>query len=157
MNLGTHGTAVQRYVPVRTGLYQNRELLMSTLPVVTCLLQLETFCNQSGLDRLGYKHRMGLIRLPISRYFIRYSNPLAGQAWIWFYSNSGLVHRFVHTLMSVWRKSATRVFSISYDMQKSYRTSFEKRKVSIRHFQEPYPGGLKFLGSCNLSIDIREA
>ena len=30
MNLGTHGTAVQRYVPVRTGLYQNRELLMYT-------------------------------------------------------------------------------------------------------------------------------
>ena len=32
MNLGTHGTAVQKYVLVRTGLYQNRELLMQ-MPV----------------------------------------------------------------------------------------------------------------------------
>ena len=31
MNLGTHGTAVQKYVLVRTGLYQNRELLMHTI------------------------------------------------------------------------------------------------------------------------------
>ena len=31
MNLGTHGTAVQKYVLVRTGLYQNRELLMHSI------------------------------------------------------------------------------------------------------------------------------
>ena len=46
MNLGTHGTAVQKYVLVRTGLYQNRELLMSPSWAYYRMRYCSTYLNQ---------------------------------------------------------------------------------------------------------------
>ena len=76
MNLGTHGTAVQRYVPVRTGLYQNWELLMQVgafgIDLMRSIPKLSNSC-------LNFMPQLGTVTCRIRWNFLG----TMGLSWAW--------------------------------------------------------------------------
>ena len=121
--------------------------------LVTCPLPLETVCNQSGLDRLEYKLRKGLIRFSCESpntlvtdisifHSIRKSRSGLNLILLQFWSCASIcTYSDVHPTES--GASAARVFSISCDIQGCLR---KKKKIVSGIFKGHIRGELEVFG-----------